>query len=150
MTYLLAYLNSVINPFIYGFMSKNFRLYFKIIFSQLADRFACFGLFRGGAGDSFGSTKSDASNRQKTGHYAVRMDRLQGHQMRGVGGYANAAYTTDYRKKTTVPVSVGAGAITGGRKPSDPKTELVSVNDTLQVVPVQVGDTDQKCHSTTK
>ncbi|KAH9414104.1 hypothetical protein DERP_012583 [Dermatophagoides pteronyssinus] len=33
-TFLLSYLNSVINPIIYGFMSKNFRLYFRLIFMQ--------------------------------------------------------------------------------------------------------------------
>lgn len=36
--YLLQYLNSVIDPFIYGFMSKNFRLHFKQITIQLYHR----------------------------------------------------------------------------------------------------------------
>lgn len=38
MVYLLQYLNSVIDPFIYGFMSKNFRLHFKQITIQLYHR----------------------------------------------------------------------------------------------------------------
>ncbi|UXI16501.1 myosin [Sarcoptes scabiei] len=34
-TFLLSYLNSVINPIIYGFMSKNFRMHFGLIFNQI-------------------------------------------------------------------------------------------------------------------
>ncbi|XP_017492807.1 PREDICTED: pyroglutamylated RFamide peptide receptor-like [Rhagoletis zephyria] len=73
LAYLLAYLNSVINPFIYGFMSKNFRLYFKTVLGQLlSSRLVFWGrrFGRDGSGTEagvYGSTKSDASNRANGG-----------------------------------------------------------------------------------
>lgn len=41
MTFLLSYLNSVINPIIYGFMSNNFRRYFFEIFANTWNRLRC-------------------------------------------------------------------------------------------------------------
>ena len=131
----------MINPFIYGFMSKNFRLYFKTVLGQLlSSRLIFWGrrFGRDGSGTEagvYGSTKSDASNRANGGgnhnrgaHFTVRMDRLQGNgNQRGKGaGSSNPAFADRFRKKTA---SSGRPSATPARKPSDPKTEMVSVND---------------------
>lgn len=131
----MAYLNSVLNPFIYGFMSKNFRLYIKTICAQMVSYTLC---TRDSPG-SFGSTKSDVSKQTRLSRtpggaaFVVRMDKME------AAGHKKASNLKDMAGNGLLPTT------TATRKISDPKTECVSVNDTwpasTAVTPVDSGTT---------
>ena len=116
--YFLAYLNSVLNPLIYFSKSKNFRHHLNQIFSQLSERICGTRT----PPSPFGSTKSDATKGKTPGPPGfIRLDALD----KKATTSPTAGATSP--KATTVPA----------RKPSEPNTEEVSVNDTWPQVTVQ-------------
>ncbi|KAI2805532.1 hypothetical protein BLOT_004530 [Blomia tropicalis] len=129
--YLLAYLNSVVNPFIYGFMSKNFRLYFKQVLNQCWSA-TCTRNGVGSAGpinrpiynnhhhlnhQNHGSNKSDQQmKQQRTSAIIVRMNQFDLNQ--------NQTQSNLFKQDSREQVNE-----INNRKPSDPRTEEVSIAD---------------------